>query len=107
MKEASLTVERIRLHYKRLGLDQGWTRERMHRLCQLLHWTPHELAAVCCIEPKRMAKWTYDGHFPANVSLLFCLIEGAYLQATCALQGEPVMPLHLLPAPPTPRPRHD
>jgi hypothetical protein len=90
------TVERIRLHYKRLGLDRGWTRDRFHRLCLLLNCTPRELAALCCIPSVNLTQWTKDNKFPPYAVLHFALIESAYLQATCGLEREPVMPVNML-----------
>lgn len=97
-------ASRIKLHYRRLGLTEGWSRERFRRLCHLLHCTEAELAAMCGVfEAGRLAKWIQRNNFPTYVSLHFALIESAYLQTVKGVPQKPAMPFHLLsePEPPT------
>jgi hypothetical protein len=40
------TMRLIELHWKERKLSDGWTVDRVRRICALLHLTPHELAAL-------------------------------------------------------------
>jgi hypothetical protein len=111
-----ITVERIWLHYKRLGISNGrssrigWNWDRFNRLCQMLHCTQRELAALCCIPEAQLTKWhneMLNGRhiFPPYASLHFALIEAAYLEATGQCYSVAVMPFGLLQV--TKAPGHD
>jgi hypothetical protein len=88
------TTAQIRLHYRRLGLSQGWPWPRVERLCRLLHCTTDELGALCCIEPQQMGFWQMRGKVPSYVALLFALLESAWWEARsgCACPA-PVVPI--------------
>lgn len=96
-----VTVGRIKLHYRRVGLLQPdgrstWTRDRFNRLCKILHCTQRELAALCGLfNPGDLARWLASNYFPPHVALHFAMIESAYMAAN-GVSPSPLMPVSLL-----------
>ena len=88
-------VARIRLHYERLGLREGWDLDRVWRLCRLLHCTERELCALANMSPSKVSAAIHGKRFGPEASLHFALLERSYLDSTGA-RGEEVMPLNLL-----------
>lgn len=94
---ANDTTVRIRQHYKNLGIQQGWNRNRFYRLCRLMHCTEYELGSLCAVfQSGQVDKWLDNDHIPPYVSLHLALLESAWIKAAYNLTKEPIMPLHLL-----------
>lgn len=89
---ASERTERLRLHYRRLGLDQGWRSDRYNRLCRMIGCTVDELAALCCVTDKRMNLWLRDNSIPPYVALTLACIESAWLTARDGNERPPILP---------------
>jgi hypothetical protein len=91
------TTARIAIHYKHLGLDNGWPAERVRRLCQLVKCTEAELCALCLVTAGDFTRWMKANRIPPHVALHFQLLESAWWEATHPGAPQiPVMPVHLL-----------
>lgn len=85
-------IERVLLHYRRLGLNQGWKADRYYRLCRALECSVGELAAVCCVTERRMGAWLRDNRIPPYVALTLTCIESAWVTARDGGRRDPIIP---------------
>ena len=79
-KESSLELA-IRTHYQILDFEDGmWDKDRVHRLCSLLHITLPELATLIRVKPSSLDRYSsMPGRMPAAMKLLLDLVERAAL----------------------------
>ena len=86
----------IDYHYEELGLDKGWTTDRVNRLCRMMEITPHELGRLCCVPYIFMTRMINANHFPPYIALHFALVESFYLSTVLGQKQKPIMPANLL-----------
>lgn len=92
------TTLRARLHYKRLGLDKGWPKEKFLRLCDVLELTPFELGAVLNIPKRNINQWLAEGKFPPYIAKDLAIIQSWLIKAKAPKADiEPVIPIHETP----------
>lgn len=68
-------------HYRKLGVYQGWSIDRVNKCARLIGESYEELAASCCIPFARMKFWISRGFFPGYAALLFYMREQDFLNA--------------------------
>lgn len=84
-------------HYARLGLDKGWDKRRLFRLCQMLKVTPHELGKLCLVRFSDMNRFIKQNYIPPHVALHFAIIESWYMDTVLGVKkSEPIMPIDIL-----------
>lgn len=91
------TIDLIKLHYKKLGLDVGWGNMRFDRLCKLLNCLPEELGACVAMSGTSLKACRKADKFPPTVSLHFAMIEGFIIEMKSkSLKTQPCIPIHLI-----------
>jgi len=84
----------IEMHYKSIGLDKGWGRNRFFRLCRMLKMTEWEVAKMFLIDNATLARSIKSDKFKPTISLHFAIIERWYLAQRGLVANVPVLPLH-------------
>ncbi len=84
-------AERIRLHYQRINLSQGWDRSQFYELCKLIHCTEQELAALVNMKKATLSRCLRENKFSTEASLHFALLEATFRRSTRS-----IIPLELL-----------
>ena len=85
----------IRRHYEEIGLPE-WDNHRVHRLCNWLCVTPHELGTLAAVSNSEMSRYMGQNKFPGPVALHFALIESWYKSEVLRCDEEPVVPMGML-----------
>lgn len=92
------TTFRAQRHYAKLGLDKGWPKDKVLRLCKALSLTPYELGAVLNIPKKNMTIWMTNGTFPPYIAKDFAIIQSWLLKHKAPhAEIDPVIPIHEAP----------
>lgn len=87
--ENSPTTVLIRHHYEKSGIDKGWTRDQVNRLCAVLKITKKELAALFCIDWPAMLRWEAADHYPPYVALHFVKALSYFDSCVLSLKVKP------------------
>ncbi len=95
-EQESFTTVLIDQYYADNGLAEGWTAERVRRLCEWLQITPYELGKLCLVTFAAMKGYMIKDRFPPHISLHFALIESWWMETKHGTPQKPVMPVHLL-----------
>jgi len=90
------SVALVKIHYRKIGVNPGWTREKFLDLCRILSWTPYELGAICAASKADVNHWLKKGRVSATASLHMAMIKAVYIEVKIGQPTKPLMPVHLL-----------
>lgn len=86
----------LRDHYRSLGIDVGWGREQVNKLCGMLDVTPVELGALVAIPSRTMRDYMKANRIPPWVALHFQIIQDWYGWKKLGVPFVPKIPMDLV-----------
>lgn len=86
----------LREHYRKLGIEVGWGREQVNKLCGLLKVTPFELGELVAIPTRDMRAYLRRDKIPPTVALHFQIIQDWYGWKKLGVPFAPRIPIDLL-----------
>lgn len=86
----------VQEHYRQIGIEAGWSNERVGRLCVLLNCTMHELGALVGLSFGLTSSYERQNKWPPPIALHFALLENWYWSVIKKSPRPPVMPLDLI-----------
>lgn len=94
-RETPKTI-RLWLHYRKLGIDKGWSRRKVEWLCKRAKVNHYELGMLFCITQVQMDKWMNNDYIPPYVALHFALFDQYLRHKNREELPKPLIPSHLL-----------
>ena len=96
MEQQTAVTILLQEHWRELGIDVGWGRSQVNKLCGMMKITPNELGALAAVRPGYMGRYMKDDKIPPPVALHFLIIQDWWVSRVTGIPAKPRIPVDMV-----------